>query len=152
MSTLAGLVRAKRQEEGLSVRGAAEAAGVSFSTISRVESEHQPDLANFLNICAWLGVDASRFAGSGPTRREAALENAIRHLSADPRLSAEASQKITRMVRDMYEALAAPEITSVVAAHLRAATVLRPGVPERLASLVRDMHRQLERHVAKDGA
>lgn len=145
------MVRAKRTEEGLSVRGAAQAAGVSFSTISRIEGGHQPDLTNFLNICSWLGVDPSRFTGKGPVRRDAALESAIQHLSADSRLSTEAAEKITRMVRDMYEALATPDTTPVVAAHLRAAPVLRPGVPKRLASLVQDMHRELERLVHQDG-
>lgn len=145
------MLRGKREEEKLSIRGAAQAARVSFSTISRIEAGSQPDLANFLNICAWLGVDPSRFTGKGMVRREAALENAIQHFSADPRLTAEASEKITRMVRDMYEALAKPDTTPVVAAHLRAAPVLRPGIPKRLASLVQDMHQQLERGVHQDG-
>ena len=49
------------------------------------------------------------------------------------------------MVHDMYEVLARePENRTAVACHLRAAAVLRPGVPKRLASLLEDMHASLE--------
>ncbi|MCH8899949.1 MAG: helix-turn-helix domain-containing protein [Acidobacteria bacterium] len=151
LSLLARMVRAKREKANLSMRGAAQAAGVSFSTISRIESGAQPDLTNFLNVCAWLGVDPSRFTGRTTVRQEASFENVIQHLSADPRLTSEAAEKIARMVGDMYEALAKPDATPVVAAHMRAASVLRPGVPERLANLIQDMHQQLERLVHRDG-
>jgi transcriptional regulator with XRE-family HTH domain len=150
LPSLARMVRTKREDEGLSVRAAAQAAGVSFSTISRVESGAQPDLTNFLNLCGWLGVDPGRFTQTS-VRREASVESVTRHLSADPRLTPDAARKISRVIADMYDALAQPDTQPVVAVHMRAASVLRPGVPERLAKLVQDMHQQLERRQLQDG-
>jgi hypothetical protein len=51
------------------------------------------------------------------------------------------------MMRAMYQALAAQEPeppATPLALHLRAASVMRPGVPERLASLLRDMRKAFE--------
>jgi hypothetical protein len=52
------------------------------------------------------------------------------------------------MLTEIYSALArdvAP--LPVVACHLRASSVMRPGVPERLATVLRDMRDELERQV-----
>ena len=47
----------------------------------------------------------------------------------------------------MYAALARdlPPGGPLVACHLRAASVMRPGVPQRLAVLLSDMHDELDR-------
>lgn len=144
ISELGRYVAEKRASEDISIRKAADAAGVGFSTISRVENGAQPDLATFINLCGWLEVDPAEFTGR-PASKNPGIEDAIRHLSADPKLSPDAAMKIARVVRGMYDALAQPIDTPVVAAHLRAAAMLRPGVPERLAAILTDMESALRR-------
>lgn len=140
VAELGALVRQHRGAQSL--RQAAAEAGVSFSTLSRVEAGAQPDLASFAAICAWIGVPPSRFFSPVAERRETPLEEAISHLSADPRLKPEAASSIASVIRQMYDALA-EEVQppqSLVACHLRAAPTMRPGVPDRLGSLLVDMH------------
>src|SRR4051794_9238610 len=82
---LGRLVREHRGRQ--SIRQAAEEAGVSFSTVSRVEAGAQPDLATFLRLCAWLEVPPERFFRSGAQRPADTLDAVASHLFADPRLS-----------------------------------------------------------------
>lgn len=74
---------------------------------------------------------------------------AISCLRADPNLPLEAARAISGVVRETYQALAVQLTprTDVVACHLRAASTLRPGVAERLAGVLRDIHDELERQV-----
>ncbi|UJA10988.1 Helix-turn-helix domain protein [Streptomyces collinus] len=134
---------------GESLRQAAVEAGVSFSTLTRVEAGAQPDLATFTRLCAWLGVSPSRFFTPTATRQMSPLDQAITHLHADPRLTDDAANKISSVLRDLYDALAKEAVPGVpaLACHLRAASVLRPGVPQRLADLLTDMNTELERLV-----
>jgi transcriptional regulator with XRE-family HTH domain len=140
-----------RQRRGtLSIRQAAADAGISFSTFSRVEAGAHPDLATFTRLCAWLRVPAARFFVPVTERQTTPLDEAIAHLRTDPRLSPQARAKLTSVLTDLYGALATDEHRTrpVVACHLRAASVMRPGVPHRLAALLTDMHDELERRVA----
>ena len=138
-------IREKRRQQNLSIRGAAAEAGVSFSTFTRVESGAQPDLATFLALCAWLEDPPERFFATSPSPPQRGIELAIRHLATDPRLSKRASRTIAGVVRELYEALARDiEEPHTMAMHLRAAHVMRPGVPERLASILRDMRTSLD--------
>ena len=89
------------------MRQAAAEAGVSLSTMSRVESGSLPDLASFTALCAWAGVSPSRFFTPIAERQDTHIEVAIAHLSADPRLSAEHASSIASVIRQMYDALAA---------------------------------------------
>lgn len=142
-------IRAKRRAASQSIRQAAEEARVSFSTLSRVEAGAQPDLATFLKLCAWLGVAPESFFVVVPRQREDTVEEVTRHLTADPGLSREAADQIARVVRDMYHALAkSVQSPPPLACHLRASSVMRPGVPERLASILQDMRSTLEQRVA----
>lgn len=145
---IAELGRLLRERRGkLSLRQAAAEAGVSYSTLSRVEAGAQPDLASFTLLCAWLGVPPSRFFTPVIEREVSPLDQAITHLRTDPRLSTDAAERISSVLRDLYGALARESTPprSVVACHLRAAGALRPGVPQRLAALLTDMHDQLVR-------
>lgn len=139
-----------REHRGkLSLRQAAEAAGVSFSTFTRVESGSQPDLTSFTLLCAWLGVSPSEFFTPVNPREVQPLDEAISHLQSDPRLEPAAADRIANMLKDMYFALAktqAPQ--TVVACHLRAAAVMRPGVAGRLSSLLSEMQDKLAADVA----
>lgn len=146
ISDLGRLVSEKRADEGLSMRQAADRARVSFSTLSRVEGGAQPDLSTFTSLCAWLGVDPSRFFTPIARRTQTPLDEAIEHLITDPALSPEAAERIADVVRDLHRALArqVSKPSKPMAVHLRAASVMRPGVPERLASLLTDMRQALE--------
>lgn len=139
----------KERRGPLSLRQAASEVGVSFSTFTRVENGGQPDLTSFTLLCAWLGVSPGQFFMPVTERQVTPIENVIAHLAGDPRLEAAAAAKIADVLRGMYDALAtAPSSPPVVACHLRAASVLRPGVPARLHSLLNEMHEQLAERVA----
>ncbi|WP_202807251.1 helix-turn-helix domain-containing protein [Synechocystis sp. PCC 7509] len=56
---LADLLRTKRGKSGL--REISPAAGVSPSTISRIENGAIPDMATFLAICDWLKIPPHEF-------------------------------------------------------------------------------------------
>ena len=141
---LAEALRYRRESADLSIRRAADAADVSFMTLSRVEAGGQPDLATFLRLCAWLRVPPETFFITGAPRDTATPEVVATHLLADPRLEPEAASKIASVVRDMYAALASePQTPVTVACHLRAAATLRPGVPERLGELLGAMQDRL---------
>ncbi|MFJ4099836.1 helix-turn-helix domain-containing protein [Amycolatopsis japonica] len=150
---LARLGEMLRERRGkLSLRQAAAEAGVSFSTFTRVEAGAQPDLTSFTLLCAWLGVSPGQFFTPVTERQVAPIDEAIAHLTADPRLAPDAASKIVDVLRNMYDVLAeAPAQPQVVACHLRAASMLRPGVPPRLNSLLGEMHDKLAARVA-DGA
>lgn len=139
-----------REHRGsLSLRKAAADADVSFSTFSRVEAGSQPDLTSFMLLCAWLGVPPSKFFAPITPREVNPIDEAISHLTSDPRLEPAAASKIAEMLRTMYDALAVNIAgPPVVACHLRAANVLRPGVPQRLNKILGSMHESLERQVA----
>jgi len=151
VSALGTLVKQRRTQARQSIRQAAADAGVSFSTLARVEDGAHPDLATFTKLCSWLGLPPSSFFRTGTQRQQSGLEEAVRHLAADPRLSPAAAQSITATLRDLYDVLAisAPAPRGAVAVHLRAATTLRPGVPERLASLLSDMHERLGEQISR---
>jgi transcriptional regulator with XRE-family HTH domain len=147
-ASLGRVIRAHRGDR--SMRQAAAEAGVSLSTISRVESGALPDLASFTALCAWAGVPASQFFTPIAERQDTPVEIAIAHLAADPRLAPEHASSIASVIRQMYNALAASAQPAgyLVACHLRAASSLRPGVPDRLASLLVDMHKALGDQIA----
>ena len=144
LQALAEALRERRASSGLSIRGAAREAGVSFMTLSRVESGTQPDLVTFLRLCAWLHERPETFLGSATPREAETPEVVAKHLFTDPRLERDAASQIAAVVRDMYAALASPPPDrETLACHLRAAGTLRPGVSERLAGLLGDMQAQL---------
>jgi transcriptional regulator with XRE-family HTH domain len=147
LAQMGAMLRERRGR--LSLRQAAAEAGVSFSTFTRIEAGAQPDLTSFTLLCAWLGIPPSQFFTQVTEREVAPIDEAIAHLVADPRLEAGAALKIADVLRNMYDALAkAPAQRQVVACHLRAASMLRPGVPPRLNSLLGEMHDKLSARVA----
>ncbi|WP_375407418.1 helix-turn-helix domain-containing protein [uncultured Amnibacterium sp.] len=147
LSQLGPLLREHRGN--LSIRQAAADAGVSFSTFSRVEAGSQPDLTSFTLLCSWLGISPNQFFAPASEREQDPLEVAISHLSADPRLDGDKAKSIEEMLRTMYRALAsAAPAKPLLAVHLRAASVMRPGVPGRLNDMLSAMHAELEARIA----
>ena len=147
LAHLGAMLRERRGK--LSLRQAAAEAGVSFSTFTRIEAGAQPDLTSFTLLSAWLGVSPAEFFTPVAERQVAPIDEAIAHLASDPRLGAEAASKIADVLRSMYDVLAAtPAPRQVVACHLRAASMLRPGVPHRLNTMLGEMHDKLAARVA----
>lgn len=56
LANLPVLVRENRRRRGLSLRAAAQEAGVSFSTIARTESGDDCALSSAIALINWLGV------------------------------------------------------------------------------------------------
>lgn len=147
---LGRLVRERRADNRLSVRQAAQEAGVSFATLARVEDGGQPDFVTFMKLCAWLGRPPSSFFQPVAERPTDHLEKALAHLAADPRLPTAAANQISSLVRDLYSALAQPvEPVPAMDVHLRATAVMRTGVPERLATILGEMRQALSERIAK---
>ncbi|GAA1646537.1 helix-turn-helix domain-containing protein [Catellatospora bangladeshensis] len=150
INELGRLVRERREQNRQSVRQAAQAAGVSFATLARVEDGSQPDFVTFMKLCAWLGRPPSSFFQPVAERPVDHLEKALGHLAADPRLTSAAADRIMSLVKDMYSVLAhAPKPAVALDMHLRAASVMRPGVPERLVGVLTDMRQALVTKIDK---
>lgn len=149
VAELGRLVRERREDNHQSVRQAALEVGISFATLSRVEDGGQPDLVTFMKLCAWLGRPPSTFFRSVAERPTDHLESALSHLVTDPRLTPEATDRISSVMRDMYAVLAqTPAPVAVMDVHLRATPVMRPGVPQRLVGLLTDMRQALVERMA----
>jgi transcriptional regulator with XRE-family HTH domain len=134
---LGGRVKERRRTEGLSLRRAAEEAQVSFTTLSRVEAGHVPDLTTYKKLARWLG-----FAGTGAEPDQGTTIQVIAgHLQRDPALAPEDADRISRVVGELYDALARREQPAQV--HLRVASTLRPEVARMLGALITDMRRSL---------
>lgn len=142
ISELGKFVKERRTTDGVALREAAAAAGVSFNTLSRVERGHVPDMATFRRIADWLGVEAARFFEDPEhVRFEATPDVVAQHLRLDPALSDEAAEKIAGLVRTMYSSLATPSLEFAV--HLRAAQTFRPAAADLLADLLQEMQSKL---------
>jgi transcriptional regulator with XRE-family HTH domain len=147
---LGRLIKERREGNRLSVRQAARAADVSFTTLTRVEDGSQPDFVTFMKLCVWLGRPPSSFFRSITERSVDHLEQVVALLGADPRLSPDAADRITAVVRDLYAAFAeAPDPAPVMDVHLRAASIMRPGVPDRLVGVLTDIRRALVERIAE---
>ena len=59
-TVLGQMVRNKRAARRLSYRQAAKEAGMSFSTMARIEGGAEPDFKNFRQLVGWLGLDADQ--------------------------------------------------------------------------------------------
>ncbi len=110
---LASRLREKRLARGLSLRQAAQEAGVSPTTFSRVErGDHLPDRENLLQLANWVGVTLEQVASSpadhdvvthGPG--ESTVEAVALHLRADKDLDPKDAQILMEVFRVAYENL-----------------------------------------------
>lgn len=141
IEALQSLVRQHRKRFNLSLRAAAEESGVPFTTLSRIERGHLPDLANFRRLVAWLGLEPERFFSPPRTRKEPTVDAIARHLSVDPNLTPRAAERIAEMVRELYDNFAKPAPSAKV--HLRAAPTFTPAAATALSSLLADIEATL---------
>lgn len=102
MSLLARLVIEKRLREKLTLRVAAAQTGVPFSTLTRIEHGHAPDVGNFLTICTWLGVSPADFIPPPAGATPGTTELVAKALYSDRRLSITHALRISELVNDLY--------------------------------------------------
>ncbi|MDD5141787.1 MAG: helix-turn-helix transcriptional regulator [Verrucomicrobiales bacterium] len=107
LDRLSAQLRTKRGKRGL--REVAEEIGdISASTLSRIEQGNVPDVATFMRICNWLGVDSSEFVPDAATQKN---KNASREKEVN--------------------------VPHVIEAHLRADRVLPPATIDALSEMIR---------------
>lgn len=95
---LGGRVREKRRAGGLSLRRASDEAQVSFTTLSRVEAGHVPDLTTYKKLVRWLGLaETAAEPDQGTT-----IQVIAGHLQRDPALAPEDAERISRVVGELY--------------------------------------------------
>ena len=112
LDRLSAQLRTKRGKRGL--REVAEEIGdISASTLSRIEQGNVPDVATFMRICHWLGVDSSEFVPDATARenknssrdKEVDVPHAIEaHLRADRVLPPATIDALSEMIRVAYKA------------------------------------------------
>jgi transcriptional regulator with XRE-family HTH domain len=105
---LGDLIRSRRENEGLSLRDAAEEIGVSAPTLQRVETGQVPNTASLMRITSWLGVSLDDLRPGHKDRRSGpkTLAQIHVHLRADPNLDADAAEAIAEAVQKLYAAYA----------------------------------------------
>ncbi len=102
---LATYVREKMAEEKLSLRKAAQYAGCSPATFSRLlgkSDDHVPDTATISAIATWLGKNVSDFE-SNKRPPTASLAQVSVHLHALPDLSSDDAKVIMNVVKLLYD-------------------------------------------------
>lgn len=109
---LAEAVRVGRREQGLTLRQAGEACGVSAATIMRIERGGGFDLDTLAKVCAWLNMAPEPFVSEtqGKPRREdkelSTPEAVAVYLRADPNLDDRTAQLLVETFRELYRSLA----------------------------------------------
>lgn len=61
VEALVGALDAQRQAKGFSWRQLADKAGVSQSTLTRMQQGKRPDVDTFASLVRWLGIPAEQF-------------------------------------------------------------------------------------------
>lgn len=148
LSDLGRLVVEERSKRGMSLREAAEAVGIPFNTLARVEKGHVPDLPKFKRLAEWCGADINHFF-EAHERVMVTTDLIAEYLKADRNLPPEAADRIAGIVDELYRALAQPP--EIAAAHLRTAKTFRPDAARDLGLLLFDLNKALQENLA-DGS
>ena len=148
LNDIGRIVANERNRRGMSLREAAAVTGIPFNTLARVEKGHVPDLPKFKRLVEWSGANISQFFEL--QEKPAATTDLIaEHLQADDNLPPGAAEQITRIVDELYQALARPRDDCAV--HLRAAKTFRPNAARALVMLLNDLNQALLEEIT-DGA
>jgi transcriptional regulator with XRE-family HTH domain len=107
---LGARLRHRRLGLGLPLRKAAQAAGVSAATFSRVErGNHVPDPQNLMKLATWAGVELDELRTHErrpiPEMSASTPEAVALHLRADPSLSEEDAEMLAAVFRAAYAAV-----------------------------------------------
>lgn len=82
--SIASLISQKRKREGIGLRDAAEASGVAFSTLARIENGATPSLRVHAKIIAWLNGEEPPLPAPPMTKHEWFVGQALAGLLANP--------------------------------------------------------------------
>jgi transcriptional regulator with XRE-family HTH domain len=107
LDDLARLLTAKRGGRG--VRVAAQEAGVSSATFSRVENGHMPDLETFRKLCIWVQRDPKEFLGIEPASHQKEHPPAVAHFKKDKTVKMETAKALGEMILAAQKAILARE-------------------------------------------
>jgi len=136
-------LKSERRKRRLSLRDVSYETGISINTLSRVERGYLPDLKNYQRLIDWLEVPADTFLETTqPENPAGTLDLVARHFRSDQSLSPEAAEKLTAMVRDMYNKLVSERPR--LAVHMRSAKTFTPAAGALLADILSDMQAVLE--------
>jgi transcriptional regulator with XRE-family HTH domain len=110
LAHISALIKAKRRENEIGLRDAAEASGVSASTLSRLErgaATSLPDSATLTKIAEWLGLSLAALLSDKTTaigsRPELSTPEVVEvHLRADRELSPETAKALAEMFKTLY--------------------------------------------------
>jgi len=110
LARISALIKAKRREDGIGLRDAAEVSGVSASTLSRLErgaATALPDSGTLAKLANWLGLTlSSLLSDKEKTKAEPQLttpEVVEVHLRADKELSPETAKALAQMFKTLYD-------------------------------------------------
>lgn len=111
LARISALIKAKRREEDLGLRAAADASGVSASTLSRLErgaATSLPDSPTLTKLARWLGLSvdsllSDKQEAKGREPELTTLEIVEVHLRADRDLSPETARALTEMFKALYK-------------------------------------------------
>ena len=124
----------KEQRGGRGIREVAKEVGISYATLSRVESGKLPDLETFAKICQWLKIDAGEMLGC--TLPEiGGSEPIVENSGVSP----------VNKTQDLPHALA-------YSAHFRAEKTLSPETAQHLGTLILVVQRAMEQESTADAA
>ncbi|HYX18333.1 MAG TPA: helix-turn-helix transcriptional regulator [Nostoc sp.] len=98
------LSRLIRQKRGTNVlREVADEAGISPSTLSRVERGQTPDMSSFIALCNWLDVSPSTFFGSVEISNPLSVPEAIAlQLQSDKNLDPATANVLAILIKAAY--------------------------------------------------
>jgi len=105
VGSLVAALDSKRRAKGLSWRQLATDAGVSQSTLTRMQKGKRPDVDTFASLIRWLGMPAEVFLKSGnPRDKKASEPHPVALLSAQLRAEKEMSPKALEAVEELIQA------------------------------------------------
>lgn len=111
LAEIAGLIKAKRREDKMGLRAAAEASKVSASTLSRLErgaASSLPDAETIARLSKWLNVSVSTFLSELATTTDKlppelrTPEKVEVYLRADKNLSPKTADALGKMFKLLY--------------------------------------------------
>ena len=111
LAHISALIKAKRREGGIGLRDAAEASGVSASTLSRLErgaATSLPDSGTLTKLAKWLGLTLSSLLSDKERNHESepqltTPEVVEVHLRAAKELSPETAKALAEMFKTLYD-------------------------------------------------
>jgi transcriptional regulator with XRE-family HTH domain len=110
---LAALIMAKRREENIGLRAAAQESGVSPSTLSRLERGNLPklpDTETLTKLAVWLNISLDKILIQSKSNVETPTpttpEIVEAHLRADKNLSSDTAKALADMFKSLYNQVA----------------------------------------------